>query len=123
MTDPTETLQNFVSLITSIEDEWKLLADNINKTELEIIDIEHEIELSNFNAQKGYMLAKEIQTVRRERRTWKNYREIMGPLKQFADAHKQLEITMWKVLKGMREAKQTQQARVYTPRVRKDEVT
>lgn len=67
-----ETLGNF-----NIDASQQCLCQELSKVDIEITDIEHKIELSEFNAAVGYKLAKELQQARRKRRAIKDVMTIM----------------------------------------------
>lgn len=75
--------QTAILLRTIIFDTPKAYENNkilIDLCEKEIIDLEHVIELTAFNASRGYHLAKEIKDVRIRRRELKDQNELLNPL-------------------------------------------
>ena len=54
---------------------FRKLNAELNKYDLMCTDIEHKIENSSFSASQGYLLAKKLQEVRKERRKVKNEQE------------------------------------------------
>lgn len=92
----------------------------IEHCEKEIIDIEHVIELTHFNAAKGFNLAKEIQRVRGRRRRLKDQNELLSPLVELAGRMKTFQHDVNKVLGDVRKVKQRHECRSYKMRVRED---
>ena len=88
------------------------LYKELSRVDMEIVDIEHKIEMSNFNAYEGYKLAKEMQNARRKRREIKDNLEVLEAM----EAHKSSE-SLHNVINAV-ETKQAQ--RTYTPRIRAD---
>lgn len=113
-----ESLNNFLEILNSMEKDWDDLQDKIVKAEKEIQDLLHEIELSKFDVQRGYRLAKELQEVRQRRRAAKEQRELLQPLRDWLLGNQKQKIDLFKVLTKMKNVEQIQAARVYTPRVR-----
>ena len=113
-------IKNFVDTINCVEDEWNSVYDEIGKLDLEISDLLHEIELTDFNEVEGFQIAKEIQKIRKRRRYLKNYQEIIKYLKEFIDKNPSIKIPLFKVHTSIKKTFQYQTNRVYIPRVRND---
>lgn len=92
----------------------------LKKIDQEIQDILHAIELNNFNASNGYILAKELQKARQERRKLKDELEMLEPIKSFLKHPKPTEKTIGNTLGDVRGVVQRQGNRKYTMRVRDD---
>jgi DNA mismatch repair ATPase MutS len=88
------------------------LYKELSRVDMEIVDIEHKIEMSNFNAYEGYKLAKEMQVARRKRREIKDTLETLESIEE----HKS-STALHNVINAV-ETKQAQ--RTYTPRIRQD---
>jgi hypothetical protein len=92
----------------------------IELCEKEIIDIEHVIELTSFNASRGYSLAKDIKDVRTRRRELKDQNELLGPLVEIVNRMKSFQNDLNKAIGDIRRIKQKHENRSYKMRVRED---
>lgn len=110
--------QNIIDSLTQIENELQAADQAIKNCDTELCDIMHEIELTTFNACEGYYLAKEIQTIRKLRREWKEYEEQLDILKRFLGNHKNARNELRGLIKNVEDMKERQIHRVYTPRIR-----
>lgn len=61
-----------LNIYNSIEDSFKELSDKLSYIDIEQQKVLHELESNNFNAYKGYLLAKQLKEIRIERRKIKN---------------------------------------------------
>lgn len=120
MSEAIEATRYFLETLNLIEKDWVSWQDELLICEQEIQDLLHEIELTKFDAARGYQLAKQIQEVRQRRRQLKDYMEITKHLKEYLDVNKQMKITLFKVLTAMEKTEENQGHRIYTPRVRMD---
>jgi hypothetical protein len=108
--------KELLAVVSEIDDIYAELSETITTCEQKTQDLLHEIEFSNFNASEGCGLAKKIKAIRHERREAKNQRESIAHFKQFADNHKNMPVTLAKLLASMKQTKQIQEKRVYVPR-------
>lgn len=120
MEELIKTIKAFAEILNDIDNVWSELHEKLKQYELESNDLLHEIELTNFNACEGYILAKKLKEVRQRRREVKNKQEILQYVKDFAANNKNLIITLYKLAKSMEEKLDIQQNRVYVPRIRHD---
>lgn len=88
--------------------------------EREYTDLNHALELINFNAVEGYKLAKQMQQNRINRREAKNLKEQLKPLVDLLNKHKSLFSELKNVHAMMEQIVGTQQQRQYRPRERSD---
>jgi ribonuclease BN (tRNA processing enzyme) len=93
---------------------------SIELCEKEIIDIEHVIELTTFNASRGYALSKEIKDVRIRRRELKDQNELLSPLVEIVNRLKSFQNDLNKAIGDIRRIKQKHENRSYKMRVRMD---
>lgn len=112
--------QNIIDSFTNIENELQATDQAIRMCDTELCDIQHEIELTKFNACEGYYLAKEIQRIRKLRREWKDYEEQLNILKRFLGNHRTARNELRGLIKVIEEKKEHQIHRMYTPRIRND---
>jgi hypothetical protein len=119
-----DDIEKAASLLRSIIKEApKLLAanaDDIKVCEKELNDIEHVLELSTFNASKGYYFAKEIQNVRIRRRYLKDQNELLEPLVEVVTRMRSFENDLNKAIGEIRKVKSRHECRSYKMRVRED---
>lgn len=120
MTDEIQATKNFLTTLNIVEKDWGAWHEDLKQCELEVQDLLHEIELTKFDAYRGYRLCKQLQEVRQRRRKLKEKMEILKGLKEFVDNNKQLKISLYKTLSTMEKIEEQQRHRMYTPRVRTD---
>lgn len=120
MAEAIQSTRAFLEVMNTIEKDWGTWVDDLKECEQEVQDLLHEIELTKFDACRGYRLCKNLQEVRQRRRKLKEKMEIAEHLKFFLENNNQLKINLFKVLAGMEKTEKRQGQRMYTPRVRKD---
>ncbi|WP_010278862.1 hypothetical protein [Paenibacillus senegalensis] len=122
VTDPLKIVSDMLDAIYAVREALEQAQEEQTYSEQEIIDLEHALELTRFNASEGYRMAVELKDARVRRRKAKNQIEELLPLvtvlnrsqKFISDlkaAHAEIEI-----IRGQ------QRNRRYTPRVRTDMV-
>ncbi|WEG13987.1 hypothetical protein PU629_06360 [Pullulanibacillus sp. KACC 23026] len=119
--DDIEQLANI--LRTIVNETPKLYEQNkqsIDQLEKEIMDIEHVIELTTFNASKGFFLAKDIQTARKNRRELKDNNELLHPLVEVVSRMRTFQNDLNKAIGEIRKIKNRHVNRQYKMRVRDD---
>lgn len=84
------------------------------------MDIEHVIELTNFNASKGYILAKDIQVARKQRRKLKDEIELLAPVVEVIKKLNFKESDFNRAIGDIRRIKKRYENRSYKMRVRTD---
>jgi len=114
------TTRNFLETLNTVEKDWSTWITDIQQCESETQDLLHEIELTKFDVQRGYRLAKQLQEVRQRRRRLKDTVELFRNIKDFLDCNKQLKISLFKTLTSMERVEENQGQRMYAPRVRTD---
>lgn len=92
----------------------------VDAFEKEIMDIEHVIELTNFNASKGYILAKDIQIARKNRRKLKDEIEQLTPIVEVIKKLNFKEKDFNKAIGDIRRIKKRYESRSYKMRIRQD---
>lgn len=68
---------SIISNVKRANDLYSKTKKDLSKLEAEIMDIEHFIEMGDFNVIQGYYYAKSIQKLRNKRRELKNQRETL----------------------------------------------
>ncbi|MCY7865960.1 hypothetical protein P8918_12955 [Bacillus spizizenii] len=115
-----KSIKNFLETLNKIENNWDSVYEEIGRSGLEISDLIHEVELTDFDPVEGIHLAEEIKKARRHRRELKDYQEVIRHMKEYLDRNKSLKINLFKVLTAMERTREAQCNRTYTPRVRTD---
>lgn len=103
----------------------KLYEQNSNDIDLcdkETQDLLHLIELTTFNASKGYQLSKELQKVRNKRRLLKDENELLEPLMNVINKYKNVENELNRCLGDVRKIKKRHEVRTYKMRVRDESI-
>lgn len=118
--DTIEAVKDFLDALNKIEDDWDKVYEEIGRADLEISDLLHEAELTEFNPIEGNQIAEEIKRVRKHRRELKDYQEIIRHVKEHLDRNKHLKGNLFKVLSSMERTRDFQKTRTYMPRVRTD---
>lgn len=118
--DIEQTIMMFRSVIFDTPKVYENNKISIELCEKEIIDIEHVIELTAFNASRGYALAKEIKDARIRRRELKDQNELLGPLVEVVQRMRSFQNDLNKAVGDARRIKQKQLNRSYKMRVRQD---
>ena len=114
--------ENYIAEIITIHREvigkYAENTEIILKADNEVCDLEHELELTEFDSERGYAIAKEIQNVKRRRRIAKDENELLEELANYCG---QWNIhALQSVLGKCRKLYDRKQKRRYFPRVRSD---
>lgn len=83
MMKPVEAGDSILQNINYILKTYPSNNDRIDELEKQLCDIQHQIELSIFDIQRGYRFAKQIQEIRKERRVLKDENELLRPIYEF----------------------------------------
>ena len=113
-------VKELLALVSEIDDIHTELLDEITACDQKTQDVLHEIELTSFSASGGDGFDRRIKAIRQARREAKNQRELIAQFKKFSDDHKNLPVLLARILQSMKQVKQTQEARVYTPKAADD---
>jgi hypothetical protein len=114
-------IAEFARLLDSLDAIWSELTDQLSKADLEQQDLLHYLENTRFNASEGYRIAKEIAIVRERRRKVKDFGELIHSFRDtFYCNNKNLPIALFRSLTKLKQLRETQESRVYMPRVRID---
>lgn len=115
--------QTAINIRDAIQDVPKRYADNLDKIERyekELLDIQHQLELTKFNAYEGYKIAKEQQKILKERRELKDENELLKHLQPILSGMKNKVKGFNEVIGEIRQSKANLEKRSYRCRVRKD---
>ena len=113
-------LENFYGLLHGLGKEYVALREELSTSNLEQQDLLHEFELSPLSASERSIIAGKLIEVRKRRRQIDNAIKIIGPAVKFCDEHKNLVVTLYRLIHAMRKTKDGLASRQYTPRVRTD---
>lgn len=80
---PIEAAEEILRCIDYITKTYPENYDRIGELDKELCDIQHIIEFTPLDIQRGFRLAKQTQEVRKERRVLKNENEVLKPLYDF----------------------------------------
>lgn len=120
MTNIEQALLSVRDVYIHLPKRYEEVQKEIKKCELELEDLEHVIELHNFNASKGYQLAKEIQKTRKRRRDLKNELEQLESIRRLNAIGKPTEKHLNQAIGEVRSVTERQKNRCYSMRVRND---
>ena len=84
------------------------------------VDIIHDIEFSNFTMKDGYKKAKELKTVKQERRQAKELMEYLTLIKNFSDNNQGVIQQLRELISDFDKTAEEQSKRVYVPRESKN---
>ncbi|MBU5342300.1 hypothetical protein [Caldifermentibacillus hisashii] len=118
--DIEQALESVRLIYVNLPKRYDEVKREIKQSELEIEDLEHVLEFSNFNASDGYKLAKELKEVRQRRRTLKNELELLEVIKRLNSFPKPQEKHISQAIGDIRKTLQIQKERCYSMRIRHD---
>lgn len=114
------------TMITIFQDVIKAYENNVNiikQAEGELLDLEHEIELSNpKNARDGYKIYKELRDIRIRRRTAKDENQILQDMYDFFQSPQgqAFKSKIQSIQGNSAKLRSMQERRTYVPRQRND---
>ncbi|MEK5065920.1 hypothetical protein [Cytobacillus sp. FSL R5-0596] len=120
MNEVIQSLQSMREVYAEFPKRLDGAQEELKKVDSEIQDILHVIELTNFDACKGYKWAKELQKLRKERRRLKDEIESLEPIKELLSYQKPSEKNINKILGDVRKIETRHKNRGYSMRVRHD---
>ena len=118
--DAINLVQSIIDAVETIKQDMDTMNQRIKQCDTEISDLLHDIEFSKFNACEGYYYAKELQELRRKRREYKEYEEHLDLLRGSMNKYKWITSDLKNNIKAIRNKKDQQIHRQYTPRIRTD---
>ena len=81
----SDFLSTFLQFMREAKSDYAYYNDLVKKCQDQTQDILHTLELQNLNAVQMMKLTKELISIRRERRTYKNFVEVYEPIINFMD--------------------------------------
>jgi hypothetical protein len=118
--DVLQIIEYFIDAFQSVKETMKEADELQTFSEREYADLAHALELTNFDIQRGYRLAKELQQNRVNRRNAKNTKEEIQPLLELMNRYHGLFKELKNVHAQIERIRHIQMNRCYTPRERKD---
>lgn len=115
--NPLELIDNMLNVLQYVPQRYSELTYNLSIVQGKITDLEHDFENKSFNAYQGFLMAKKMQELRKERRKIKNEIELLEHMNQYIKNNKKLEIDLFKIRTTMLKIKERQDNWTYTPRV------
>lgn len=112
----SDKVSDFLVFLRMNEDELRMSADEMDRTNAETQDILHRLELHDDKYHEVALLGKKMREVRRRRRIAKDTVELLTPLVEWADENKKFLSGLQKVLGELRKIERRQQNRAYAPR-------
>lgn len=117
-----EILKEAAEILGSVPDLWKQTCEDMKCVDLELSDIMHELELEDFDKDKGYDLACEIKQVRQRRRMVKEDQNAFSYLKDFCEKNGTFAKRLEEVVSLMQKEIDARTKRIYTPKIRIDKM-
>ena len=115
---PVEAGKNILRYIDHISEAYSTNYDRIGELDRQLCDLNHIIEFTPMDIQKGYKYAKQIQDIRRERRALKDENEMLKPMYEFLQqgTSKAFINGFANALNRAKQRERALPARIYTPR-------
>lgn len=112
-----------ITIYQSVVRDYERNVEVIRRTEEELNDLNHEIELSsNKNMYEGYLLYKQIKDLRTERRRAKEENELLKDMYEYFTGQQgqAFKNKIQQIQGGAAKLREIQERRTYTPRQRSD---
>lgn len=110
----------FKSAMEEAEGQLSTLNARLSDIHSELQDIVHMIEAVDFNASEGYKLAKEMQTLRRERRDIKNTIDLIEKLLNKNSSHSPFSHHIERMTTAVKHKNDVLKSPYYIAKIRKD---
>ena len=117
---PIPLAQNILDSFETLKEDMDTIVQKIKDCDSEICDILHDVELTTFNACEGYLLAKELQRLRKLRREYKEQEEQLDMLRGFVNKYKWMVNDLRLNIKTVQGKREQQLHRIYSPKIRTD---
>jgi hypothetical protein len=118
-----EVLREAAGILNSVPEIWRQTCEDMKYVDLETSDIMHELELEEFDKDKGDELAREIKKVRQRRRIVKEDQSAFSYLKDFCEKNGTFAKRLDEVVSLMEREIDFRSKRIYTPKIRKDKMS
>lgn len=119
-TKNSEIIANATDFIIKAADQYNYHSEVVTKCNKLVCDIEHELELGDYNRDGLAKLAREIRDAKRERRKSKDIVEELQPIMDFMGEaqNRKLISNLQELVGAMRKVEKYHEHRFYTPKVR-----
>ena len=112
MNAATDYLNRITEVVNQADNEYKALAKQLSRLDLETQDVLHFIENENFNASQGFNLAKQLKEIRIKRRAVKQNLELLQVLLSNIDKPKLASVN-----KKLQNKTQQYEGCTYSPKI------
>ena len=115
---PIETGESILRYIDHISETYFANYNQIGELDRQLCDLNHIIEFTPMDIQKGYKYAKQLQDIRRERRALKDENEMLKPMYDFLSTGQSTAFRngLANAIGKAKQRERTLPLRVYTPR-------
>jgi hypothetical protein len=115
---PIETGESILRYIDHISEAYSANYDRIGELDRQLCDLNHIIEFTPMDIQKGYKFAKQLQDLRKERRALKDENELLKPIHKFLSTGQSTAFRngLANAIGKAKQRERTLPLRVYTPR-------
>lgn len=113
-----KVLAEAATMMDESKDNVEELSVDLNSINMEIQDVIHDIELNDFDMERGYQLALELKELRSKRRVIKDEIDIFNYLKSFTDRNSTFAKRLNALVREMNQEIDNRSTRRYLPRVR-----
>lgn len=112
-----EASNKLYTLVQDIKSSYEEICGELAYYDAEYNDLTHALELTNFDKEKGYQLALQLQQNRKARREVKKESERLRPLYDLLTGQRELLGDLARATAKVHSVAQKQARRAYTPRV------
>ena len=120
MSKAEQYVNTLIDILSDIKQTYEFNYENVNDLDKETQDLEHEIELSNFDSKKGYKLVKEFKRVRQERRKLCDENLTLKFLYDYFAKYPNMVTDLQKSRGEIKRKTEELSNRFYTPKIRTD---
>lgn len=113
---PDETISNFLAYLRDCVEQYHLSIDAKTEAEKRTQDILHDLELNDHTYNETAKLAKELRTVRQERRCAKDTGELLEPVVLYVNGNQAAIKTLERLLGEVRKVRAGHTNRYYIPK-------
>jgi hypothetical protein len=116
-----DEIKALIGDIRMITDRYRILEEQFKDVEDLHCDLEHEIEFSNYDIQRGYKAYKQFRDMRIERRKLKDEIELLEPIATYINENRKIFLDGLGRVKGeCKKINDRQKNRLYRPRILTD---
>jgi len=120
MSKAKQHVDNLIDILKDIKDTYDFNYSNINDLDKETQDLEHEIEIGQYDSKKGYKLVKEFRRVRQERRKLSDENTTLKFLYEYFSNQKTMLQDLYDIRGSIKRESDFMVNRLYTPKIRND---